>query len=100
MSTRLPLKSRSRRTALVALTAAVTASVVLAGCGGGSTKDTGSDRPESQPTEGGTQLAAVWPLTGLPAPATTPNHPVMIVKIDNTSASYPQYGLGSADMVV
>jgi hypothetical protein len=81
---------------------AVLASLVLAGCGG---KDNGSDkkaedRPTSQPTQGGTQLAAVWPLTGLPAPETTPQHPVMIVKIDNTAASDPQYGLGSADMVV
>jgi hypothetical protein len=81
---------------------AVLASLVLAGCGG---KDSdsdkkASDRPTSQPTEGGTTLAAVWPLTGLPAPAETPNHPVMVVKIDNTSASRPQIGLGKADMVV
>ena len=39
-------------------------------------------------------------LTGLPAPATTPKHPVMVVKIDNTANSTPQIGLGSADMVV
>ena len=58
------------------------------------------DRPTSQPTQGGTELAAVWPLTGLPAPAETPNHPVMIVKIDNTAASEPQVGLAKADMVV
>ena len=81
---------------------AVLASLVLAGCGG---KDSdsdkkASDRPTSQPTEGGTTLAAVWPLTGLPAPAQTPNHPVMVVKIDNTAASDPQIGLGKADMVV
>jgi len=42
----------------------------------------------------------VWPLTGLPAPSETPNHPVMVVKIDNSAASDPQYGLGKADMVV
>jgi hypothetical protein len=73
---------------------------VLAGCGGKDDEKKAEDRPTSQPTEGGTQLAAVWPLTGLPAPAETPNHPVMIVKIDNTAASDPQYGLGKADMVV
>jgi Protein of unknown function (DUF3048) N-terminal domain/Protein of unknown function (DUF3048) C-terminal domain len=40
-------------------------------------------------------------LTGLPVNgAKTPTHPVMIVKIDNSFASDPQYGLGSADMVV
>jgi hypothetical protein len=93
----------ARRTALstrplVAL--ALVASLVLAGCGGKDDEKKAEDRPTSQPTEGGTQLAAVWPLTGLPAPAETPNHPVMIVKIDNTAASDPQYGLGKADMVV
>ena len=79
---------------------ALVASLVLAGCGGKDDEKKAEDRPTSQPTEGGTQLAAVWPLTGLPAPAETPNHPVMIVKIDNTAASDPQYGLGKADMVV
>jgi hypothetical protein len=91
--------SRSRRLkALVVL--AVLVGLVLAGCGGKSSDKKSEPRPSSQPTQGGTQLAAVWPLTGLPAPETTPNHPVMIVKIDNTAASDPQYGLGSADMVV
>jgi len=79
---------------------AVIASLVLAGCGGKSDPKKAADRPTSQPTQGGTQLAAVWPLTGLPAPEQTPNHPVMVVKIDNSSASDPQYGLGKADMVV
>lgn len=99
MSTRPPLMSRSRRTAVAALSTAVVASLVLAGCGG-SDKKAADSRPQSQPTQGGTKLAAVWPLTGLPAPDTSPNHPVMIVKIDNTAASDPQYGLGKADMVV
>jgi hypothetical protein len=88
----------------VPVAVALTAALLLAGCGGGggagAAKPTGSDRPSSQPTQGGTELAAVWPLTGLPAPATTPKHPVMVVKIDNTYASEPQVGLGSADMVV
>ncbi|HEX2893259.1 MAG TPA: DUF3048 domain-containing protein, partial [Marmoricola sp.] len=94
----VPSRSRKRLQALVAL--AVVASLALAGCGGKSNDKKAEPRPSSQPTQGGTQLAAVWPLTGLPAPETTPNHPVMIVKIDNTAASDPQYGLGSADMVV
>ncbi|WP_209715640.1 DUF3048 domain-containing protein [Marmoricola sp. OAE513] len=92
--------TKSRRPLLLALIAALVASLVLAGCGSDKKKEAGDERPQSQPTEGGTQLAAVWPLTGLPAPATTPNHPVIVVKIDNSRASDPQYGLGSADMVV
>ena len=79
---------------------AVVASLVLAGCGGKDDEKKADDRPSSQPTQGGTKLAAVWPLTGLPAPEETPNHPVMVVKIDNTSSSEPQVGLGKADMVV
>jgi hypothetical protein len=89
-----------RRPVLSALVLAVVASLVLAGCGGKDDDQKAEDRPTSQPTQGGTELAAVWPLTGLPAPAETPNHPVMIVKIDNTAASDPQVGLGKADMVV
>ena len=101
MTARPPaLTSRSRRRLQALVVLAVVASLALAGCGGKSSDKKSEDRPSSQPTQGGTQLAAVWPLTGLPAPETTPNHPVMIVKIDNTAASDPQYGLGHADMVV
>ncbi len=89
-------RSRFRVSAVVAI--ALVASLAIAGCG--SESKSSSDEPDSQPTQGGTKLAAVWPLTGLPAPETTPNHPVMIVKIDNTYASEPQVGLGKADMVV
>ena len=94
----LTARPRLRLQVMVAL--AVVASLVLAGCGGKDEKPKAADRPSSQPTQGGTKLAAVWPLTGLPAPAQTPNHPVMVVKIDNTAASEPQIGLGKADMVV
>jgi hypothetical protein len=87
-----------RLPALVVL--ALVASLVLASCGGKDDAKKAADRPSSQPTQGGTKLAAVWPLTGLPAPEETPNHPVMIVKIDNSPASDPQIGLGKADMVV
>ena len=91
------LSLRPRPLALVVLS--VVASLVLAGCGGDDEKKA-EDRPSSQPTQGGTKLAAVWPLTGLPAPEETPDHPVMVVKIDNTRPSEPQVGLSKADMVV
>jgi hypothetical protein len=45
-------------------------------------------------------LSGEWPLTGLPAEGAAPQHPVLVVKIDNTAASTPQVGLGSADLVV
>lgn len=91
-------RPRLRLQAVVVL--AVLASLVLAGCGGKDEEDKADDRPSSQPTQGGTTLAAVWPLTGLPAPEESPDHPVFVVKIDNTGPSEPQVGLKSADMVV
>lgn len=41
-----------------------------------------------------------WPLTGWPMTGKAPNHPVYVVKVDNTSSAQPQLGLDSADMVV
>lgn len=81
---------------------ALLASLVLAGCGGDdeSEEPTGTDRPTSQPTEGGKTLAALWPLSGKPAREGKPGHPVVVVKIDNTTSSAPQIGLGRADIVV
>lgn len=96
MSTRL--LSRVRRPAVVAVSAALAASLVLAGCGGSDKKE-GDETPDAQATEGGTLLPAEWPLTGLPAKKALPKHAVMFVKIDNSSASDPQIGVGSADMV-
>lgn len=88
------------RRVLPVLVAALASSLMLAGCGGSSEdKDKPEAKPASQPTQGGTVLAAVWPLTGLPAPDGTPDHPVMVVKIDNTTSSQPQIGLNKADLV-
>lgn len=94
------LRTRPRRTAIAALSAATLASLVLAGCGGGGDKKDADSGTDPQSTEDGTQLAAVWPLTGLPSSGETPKHPVIVVKIDNSRASNPQYGLGDADLVV
>jgi hypothetical protein len=94
------LSVRPRQRLFAAVAVVLVASLALAGCGGKDKPKASDERPSSQPTQGGTKLAAVWPLTGLPAPDQTPNHPVMVVKIDNTYASEPQIGLSSADMVV
>jgi len=86
----------------IPLTAVLLASLVLAGCGGGSPKasDDASDTPDAQKTSDGTKLIQISPLTGLKVKGNLPNHPAVVVKIDNTSNSEPQVGLGSADMVV
>jgi hypothetical protein len=91
---------RRHRTAALALTLA--ASLVLAGCGGDETKDDG-DEPDSQPVASGSELGQTWPLTGLDVSgdqSAAQDHPVMVVKIDNTASSAPQAGLDAADLVV
>lgn len=91
---------RSTRTALLAVLALV-ASLVLAGCGGDDDKEPKAKQtPSAQTTKGGQTLAAVYPLTGLPAPKGLPKHPVVAVKVPNTHEAFPQVGLGRADMVV
>ncbi len=86
----------ARARAVVAL--GLVATLALAGCS--SKSDESSDKePESQKTAKGLTVAGEWPLTGLPAKGTTPKHPVMIVKIDNTESSSPQLGLSKADLI-
>jgi hypothetical protein len=75
------------------------ASLVLVGCGsdGGSTGSEGSADPSASTPA----APETWPLTGLEVPAgRSPESPAYIVKIDNTSKSAPQVGLGAADLVV
>ena len=69
-----------------------------------------SDEPsdgveETEPAEpvrtvGGRFLLDRWPLTGKPARGKAPRRPVLVVKVDNTSSSSPQVGLGAADLIV
>jgi hypothetical protein len=79
----------------------VATSLLLAGCGGDDSSDKGS--AASQKVAGSQEVAATWPLTGLPVSGdeqAAQEHPVLVAKMDNTEASAPQVGLGSADMVV
>lgn len=94
----------ARLTTASTLTAlAVAASLVLAGCGGGDEEPSGDETPASQQVEGADEVAASWPLTGLAVSGdeeVEQDHPVLVAKMDNTYASAPQIGLGSADLVV
>jgi len=66
------------------------ASLLVAGCGG----DESSDAPKG---------ASTWPMTGLPVSGdevAEQSYPVLVTKLDNTSSSAPQIGLGGADLVV
>ena len=81
----------------------VAASLALAGCGGGDDDTSDDTTPAAQQVAGGQEVAATWPLTGLPVSGdeeVAQEHPVLVAKMDNTYASSPQIGLGSADMVV
>jgi hypothetical protein len=77
------------------------ASLLLAGCSGGeepATETTGEAAPSSSPEE--PAEPETWPLTGLERKADLPEHAVIVTKVDNTSSSSPQVGLGAADLVV
>ncbi|MDH2413988.1 DUF3048 domain-containing protein [Nocardioides sp. CER19] len=85
------------------LTPLLAAGLVLAGCGGGNDDNKSAAKPGASTSPTTPPPPQYWPLTGVQAPAGTSvakNHPVFVVKIDNTDNSAPQLGLGSADMVV
>ena len=89
---------------LIGITATLTAlSLGLAACGGGDEKsdDGGGDEPKAVASTKGEP--ATWPLTGLPVDggdSAEQDHPVLVLKLDNTEASSPQIGLSHADLVV
>lgn len=89
-----------RRARLLASTL-VAASLVLSACGGGD-ESSEEDTPAQEIAEGST-LDSTWPLTGLAVEGddtASQEHPVMVLKMDNTPSSAPQEGLGTADLVV
>lgn len=88
-------------------TSALAATALLAGlaaCSGDDQTPESSSSSSAEPTADATttpEPPALWPLTGLEVKGRTPkSHPVLVTKVDNTSSSSPQIGLGSADMVV
>lgn len=101
--------TRHRRRAGLALATLLTGSLLLGACSSNLGGDGVGTQPApsttaSQGISGGAQVAPeTWPLTGLPVKggrSAAARHPVMVLKMDNTSAAAPQVGLGSADLVV
>ncbi|KAA1424275.1 DUF3048 domain-containing protein [Nocardioides antri] len=88
---------------LIRITATLTALTLgLAACGGDdkSEGDGGDDPKAVASSEGDPDT---WPLTGLPVQggdSAEQDHPVLVLKLDNTEASSPQVGLSHADLVV
>lgn len=97
----MPFLRTPQRVAALAL---AVATLGLAGCS--------ISNPPGSPAAAGTSDAVpdsevsgnpdTWPLTGLPVEGgqSIQDHPVLVAKIDNTSGSAPQVGLGAADLVV
>jgi hypothetical protein len=86
----------------VGLSVALLAVAALAGCGGGGDADpagSGSTGDKGQQVAAGATFDALSPLTGQQLQGDAASRPVLAVKMDNSAASAPQVGLGSADMV-
>ena len=97
------MRHRPTPTSTKAAAVALVAALLLAGCGGGSEAEPPAEAAPSEPTSSGTSEPpepTYWPLTGLERTGDAPSHPVIVTKVDNTSSSAPQVGLGAADMVV
>jgi hypothetical protein len=95
---------RSTR-ALAALSAALlTSGLALAGCGGDESDPQAAGlAPVAEQPNGKQADPDTWPLTGenvADGKSAQQKHPVLVLKMDNTSSSSPQVGLGSADLVV
>jgi Protein of unknown function (DUF3048) N-terminal domain/Protein of unknown function (DUF3048) C-terminal domain len=92
------------RLRLTAAAFAVTALLTgLAACGGDEESPDAGSSTSADPSADASETPeapALWPLTGLEMDGDAPTHPVLVTKVDNTSSSSPQIGLGSADMVV
>jgi hypothetical protein len=91
---------RARLRLAAAVSVPVLLSVTLAACGGGDDSTASTDPTDASSTAGLVNLNAEWPLTGETMDGDAPDHPVYVVKIDNTYSSEPQIGLDKADMVV
>lgn len=99
-----PRQRRLQQPALVVLLAA--ASLVLGGCSGeanGKEREPVPPELEAEKPNGRPADPDTWPLTGTTVDdgdSSARNHPVLVLKMDNTASSAPQVGLGSADLVV
>ncbi|QIX25990.1 DUF3048 domain-containing protein [Nocardioides sp. JQ2195] len=85
----------------MALAAALALSLTLTACGGDDKNDEQAQEAKKQARA--EVLESTWPMTGLDVSgkdSASQDHPVYVVKIDNTGSSAPQIGLSSADMVV
>ncbi len=76
------------------------AALTLSSCSSSSSDD--ADKPAAPEASGATAtpLVEISPLTGKALTKGRPDNPVFVVKIENTAAGAPQYGLDKADLVL
>ncbi|MEJ7634053.1 DUF3048 domain-containing protein [Aeromicrobium sp.] len=80
------------------LVAMSTVALALAAC---SSSDGAKEPTTPEASKGASKkLVEVSPLTGRVLPDGRPANPVFVVKVENTDAGAPQYGLNKADLVV
>ena len=78
------------RRVATSLTALLSLSLLLAGCGGDDEEPSASPSSADPTVTEGATLSTTWPLTGLPADGSDQvdqPYPVLVTKIDNTSSA-------------
>ena len=82
------------------IVAASAAALALSSCS--SPSSDGADKPAAPDASAATAtpLVEISPLTGKALTKGRPDNPVFVVKIENTAAGAPQYGLDKADLVL
>ncbi|WP_299052106.1 DUF3048 domain-containing protein [uncultured Nocardioides sp.] len=87
----------------LALSAAVLSTTLLLSACSGDDEPQAAGGGDPLGVSEGHKLTSYWPLTGEPVGADETSertHPVLVTKIDNSSSSSPQEGLGEAELVV
>ncbi len=93
----MPYRTLRRTPRPVALV--LTTALTLAGCSGEDRPSAGGPTPPAESSAEPAPKPRQWPFTG-ERTVKLPRHRAVAVKIENTSSSEPQRGLGSADLVV
>lgn len=76
------------------------AALILTACSSSSSDDTEKPADPAAPATSAAPVVELSPLTGKPLTKGRPSNPVLVVKIENTAAGAPQYGLDKADLVL
>jgi hypothetical protein len=85
---------------LAAVSLPVVLALGLAACGDDEEPEESSEPTQGTNTAGAVTLNGQWPLTGEKLEGALPEHPVYVVKMDNSTSSAPQVGLEQADLIV